>query len=212
MFGNDIPVDRNPWMRVSRMLTTIIEWIKGLFKGGGGGVQIGAGNRSISGNTSTDNQGVAVFGDNNQIHVGTGSSQDAREWARWQAAIRDLVRLGYIKDCANGTVYELLDAGFEKGDELQKGDPAYSLSKDARVLIVAAAADRHGEVLMMRTSTGFHVQANGTDYCNTHEAPAVAHWQGVVEELLAAGALQRGGDPKQFPVTNAGFAIANRLK
>ena len=91
--------------------------------------------------------------------------------------------------------------------------PVYQLSSEAKQLIIEAAADRHGTVMMVRSSEGRNIQTNGKQMAERGNARSEAAWQAAVRELLHNGLLQSlGHEGEIFEVTAEGYRIADELR
>ena len=87
-----------------------------------------------------------------------------------------------------------------------------ALSDKARGLLLAAAKDEHGLILMTRTSAGFHVQTNNQQFVESRNAREEAEWKAAVEELLGRGFVEgMGGGGETFQVTAKGYSAAESL-
>ena len=80
-------------------------------------------------------------------------------------------------------------------------------------LIRQAAADPHGQVMMVRTTAGLFVQTNKKQFTDPMNARSVATWQGAMRELLQKGLLENVGSKGEvFSVTTEGYRAADDLK
>lgn len=87
------------------------------------------------------------------------------------------------------------------------------LTSEARTIIVEAAQDPHGMVLVVRYSGGACVQTNGKDLCGDSSARTIARWISAVDELTAIGLLRpRGHQGEVYELTGPGFEVADSLK
>jgi hypothetical protein len=103
--------------------------------------------------------------------------------------------------------------GLETPEETEELKPRYSLSPEAEQLIVEAASDAHGVVMMVRTFGGLHLQANGKQLAEQGNPRAEALWQAAVRELLQNGLLQSVGQKGEvFEVTADGYRLADELR
>jgi hypothetical protein len=76
-----------------------------------------------------------------------------------------------------------------------------------------AAEDlRGGEVMIVRTFGGTHVQAGGTQVNKLNDRRSEAKWVQAVEELVSLGLLKdRGYKGELFEVTYDGYKAADQL-
>lgn len=97
--------------------------------------------------------------------------------------------------------------------ETEQPEPDYDLSDEARELLIAAAADKHGTIIMVRTSSGLAVQTNDRQFCERKDARLEAKWQAAVRSLLQLGLIEaRGHKGEVFGVTAEGFRAADELE
>jgi len=92
--------------------------------------------------------------------------------------------------------------------------PERQLSKEARDLLLEAAADKNGVVLRVKTRGGLTIQANGKNLVTTpKDARCQALWEAALNELRQNGLLEgRGQKGQVFGVTRDGYELADRLK
>ncbi len=89
----------------------------------------------------------------------------------------------------------------------------YQLSREAIQLLLEAASDPHGVVLVVRTMMGLHVQVSGKELTIPQNARSAALWQGAVRQLLHNGLLEdRGVKGEVFQVTAEGYRVADELR
>ena len=104
-----------------------------------------------------------------------------------------------------------------------KGEPAVEsakakpkkreFSEEAKRLLVEASLDKHGDILVTRTSSGYQVQTNGKPMVSSQEAKSVAAWRAAVNELLSANAIEaRGTKGEVFEVTKLGHDLAEQIR
>jgi hypothetical protein len=97
--------------------------------------------------------------------------------------------------------------------ETEQLKPAYNLSEDAEQLLLEAALDRRGVLLLLRTMRGLTVQTNGKQLCERQDARSEATWQAAVRELLSNGLLEnRGHKGEVFGVTAEGYRLADEIR
>ncbi len=120
---------------------------------------------------------------------------------RWPTLKRRLERT-LIETTANG-----------EEREIEALKPVYRLTAEAEALIRQAAADPHGQVMMVRTTAGLFVQTNRKQFTDPMNAHSEATWQGAVRELLQKGLLENeGSNGEVFSVTTEGYRAADDLK
>lgn len=97
--------------------------------------------------------------------------------------------------------------------ETEQPAPKYKLSEEARQLLVEAAADKNGTILMARTSSGLILQTNGRQMCERQDPRSEAKWQAAIRELVQQGLIEgRGHKGEVFNITAEGFRVADQLK
>ncbi len=90
---------------------------------------------------------------------------------------------------------------------------AYQLTEEAEQLLIEAAQDRHGRVLMAGTMSGLIVQANGKQLAERMNPRSEAAWRAAVRLLLQLGLLEgRGSKGEVFAVTAEGYRLADDLQ
>ena len=97
----------------------------------------------------------------------------------------------------------------DTGTEEQK---SLDLSKEAQELLIAAAQDRFGLILKLRTMGGLIVESNGKSFVKGDSARAEAKWEQAMEDLHMAGCIKPEGDEgESFRITQRGYDIADSL-
>jgi hypothetical protein len=97
--------------------------------------------------------------------------------------------------------------------ETEEQKSVYRLSPESEQLLVEAAADPQGVVLMVRTTEGLHIQTNRKQLGESGNPRSEATWQGAVRELLQNDLLQtRGSKGEVFGVTAEGYRVADELR
>jgi hypothetical protein len=97
--------------------------------------------------------------------------------------------------------------------ETEELKPVYRLSPEAEQLLVEAASDAHGTVMMIRSSAGLHIQTNSKQMGELRNPRAEATWQAAVRELLQNSLLQAQGHKGElFVVTAEGYRVADALR
>jgi len=94
------------------------------------------------------------------------------------------------------------------------GQPsATTLSENAQTLLLNAASDRLGLIMLVRTTNGMFVQTNGQQFVKSRDARSEAEWERVVEELIERGYVDKLPDEgESFTVTATGFSAADDLR
>lgn len=89
-----------------------------------------------------------------------------------------------------------------------------SISKDAAVLLVYAANDKTGQIIMLNSLSGLSVYVGKWNFINTKSgAREEAKWNSVIDELVCHGLIEDSGYKHQFfVVTNNGYKMADELK
>lgn len=88
------------------------------------------------------------------------------------------------------------------------------LSKEARDLLLEAAAGKDGYVLRVMTSGGLTIQTNKKNLVTSpKDARCQALWEAALNELVQHGLLEgRGSKGETFRVTRDGYELADQLK
>lgn len=89
-----------------------------------------------------------------------------------------------------------------------------SISKDAAVLLVYAANDKTGRIIMLNSLSGLSVYVGKWNFINTKGgAREEAKWNSVIDELVCHGLIEDSSYKHQFfVVTNNGYKMADELK
>jgi len=91
--------------------------------------------------------------------------------------------------------------------------PGFSLSDEAKELLMEATADKSGRILKAQYIGGSHIQTNGKTFGRGEDPRAWARWEFALDQLVNAALLSVVGDEGQlFRVTNAGYELADRLR
>ena len=86
------------------------------------------------------------------------------------------------------------------------------LSTEALELLVAAAQDRNGVILVARTMGGLIVQSNGKSFAKEGGARTEAKWEQAIDDLLMAGCIKPASNKgESFRITQKGYEIADSL-
>lgn len=109
---------------------------------------------------------------------------------------------------------ELQQSGQTGGDSNVEDDvDEHYLSEESKTLLLAAAEDPRGLVLVHQTLSGDTVQANRINFTAGADARRTAAWRSAVSQLEFNVFIEdRGGKGQVFYVTDAGFRYAERLK
>jgi len=87
-----------------------------------------------------------------------------------------------------------------------------ALSNKAQELLLNAAKDQHGLILMTLDTGGFHVQTNGRQFAEPKNARSEAQWKAAVEELLGHGFVAlMGMSGASYQLTAKGYEAADLL-
>jgi len=97
--------------------------------------------------------------------------------------------------------------------DLPKPAKVPELSDRARLTLLEAVQDDGGVILCVRDRGGLHVQTNGIDLVDGHDARSEAKWEAAMQQLQHSGLIQdRGQKGEFFSVTNEGYEIADLLR
>jgi len=103
---------------------------------------------------------------------------------------------------ADFTDLSVTAAGFEKSQ----------LGEDAQALVVAAAKDKNGMILIRRHLGGSHISAGGQKFASDGDRREVARWVAAAEELNDSGfSRDINGKREIFELTHAGYQLAESL-
>jgi hypothetical protein len=87
-----------------------------------------------------------------------------------------------------------------------------ALSEAAQQLLLEAASDTNGTVVMLASLDGLSVDANHRNFVEHDNPRSEAKWRGAVNELHGLGLIEdRGGKGELFYVTDRGYALADEL-
>ena len=86
------------------------------------------------------------------------------------------------------------------------------LSEEAKALLIEAAKDKWGTILVIRTTAGVAIKTNGKGFGEMGNRRSEARWEQAVQDLLDQGLVEdRKGKGEVFEVTHKGFDIADSL-
>ena len=96
--------------------------------------------------------------------------------------------------------------------ETEQLKPVYGLSDESKQLLLEAALDKQGTILMVRTMRGLILQTNQKQMVDSLDARSEAKWQAAVRELLQHRLIEsRGTKGEVFGVTSEGYRVADDL-
>jgi hypothetical protein len=91
--------------------------------------------------------------------------------------------------------------------------PATTLSDRAQTLLLQAACDKHGLLMIVRTTNGTFVQTNGQQFIDGKNPRSEAECLAAVQELERGGYLDRlPEEGESFTVTATGFSAVDDLR
>ena len=91
--------------------------------------------------------------------------------------------------------------------------PRPALSQDSRELLLAAADDSNGSVMMLKVMDGPIIRTSRREFTEGGNVRAIARWRAALEALVREGLVEdRSGNGELFYVTHNGFALAERLR
>jgi hypothetical protein len=138
------------------------------------------------------------------------NSHDDRKNATYLAAVGELVNRGFIEDkWGKGQVYAVTKPGYTASDEAKKLLPP-ELSDEAKTILLAASAEKDGQVMGNQDFEGYHLSAGGTQVCRSDDDHVVAGFHEALEDLVNRGFLRIDGDEK-WQITRAGYTAAKAL-
>jgi hypothetical protein len=87
------------------------------------------------------------------------------------------------------------------------------LSEEARHVLLEAAKDPHGTVLMLNTSEGFALQAHDQQLVDGNDARVEAAYREAVNDLVSRRLLEtREGNGEKFTLTKRGWRMSDELR
>ena len=88
-----------------------------------------------------------------------------------------------------------------------------SISADARELLKAGAADRHGRTTVMRAMAGTMIKSNDRQFNTDGASPSdVARWTAAIDELEANDLVRdKGHKGEVYGLTHSGFEYARQM-
>jgi hypothetical protein len=87
------------------------------------------------------------------------------------------------------------------------------LSEEAKYLLIEAAKDPNGNILMHRAFGGLGLQVNKKKFTEPGNPRAEARWEAALEELINGGFVKPYGDQGViFKITDAGYRLADRFE
>ena len=100
-----------------------------------------------------------------------------------------------------------------EGDSKTFATKSYGITKDACILLMYAADDPQGEIMIVSSVIGTSVSTGIYNFTKNESAREVARWTSAVEELLINGYIQLvGRKDKIYKVTNRGYMLSDQLK
>ncbi len=147
------------------------------------------------------------------------SSQQRQELAqRLEAAGCPVNREGkdwYSAGDFEGAIASLDQGSPETNDDVEQQpatDGAPSLSEEARDLLIEAAMDTAGMIVMIRSFGGLRISTNGKAFGERGNIRSEARWKQAIKELLNQGFIEDvKGKGEVFEVTHEGFEVAGSL-
>lgn len=85
-----------------------------------------------------------------------------------------------------------------------------NLSQPAKELLIEAARDPNGTIIMVQSFAGWSVDTNGKSFVESGDARSAALWRGTVRELTALQLVESSGS-ELFTVTDQGYQVADAL-
>jgi hypothetical protein len=88
-----------------------------------------------------------------------------------------------------------------------------SLTNEAKTLLLAAANDRHGNILHARYIGGVQIQAGGKQFIEDGNARSRAAWEGALHELERFDLIEPLGPKREvYQVTREGYRMSELLR
>ena len=110
---------------------------------------------------------------------------------------------GIISDASTDFVHATNEAAALKGSQI---------GEDAQALLLAAARDKNGMILIRRHLGGAHISAGGQRFANEGDRREVARWVAAAEELNDCGfSRDINGKREIFELTHSGYQLAESL-
>jgi hypothetical protein len=106
------------------------------------------------------------------------------------------------------------------GDKPTDNDTQYArsvtekrISDKARELLISAAKDGHGLIMIVRTTAGLFVQANKRQFAESKNPRSEAEWKAAVEELQQHRLIEDMGEGgMSFQVTLNGYSAVDSFE
>ena len=96
-------------------------------------------------------------------------------------------------------------------EESARGTPTVSLSEQATELLVAAADDAMGGILVTRYIGGMQIRAGNRTFSAQMDRRLEATLEGAVRDLATAELIERGPRGEYYVVTREGFEFVDTL-
>ena len=96
-------------------------------------------------------------------------------------------------------------------EESARGTPTVSLSEQATELLVAAADDAMGGILVTRYIGGMQIRAGNRTFSAQMDRRLEATLEGAIRDLATAGLIERGPRGEYYVVTREGFNFVDAL-
>jgi hypothetical protein len=88
-----------------------------------------------------------------------------------------------------------------------------TLSTEGRALLLEAAADPQGTILLLRVLSGPQILTNGKQLIEPSNSRSRAAWEGALKELVSLRLVEDPGHKGEiFQITREGYALAEILK
>lgn len=93
------------------------------------------------------------------------------------------------------------------------GNTTAELNDDAQQLLVTAAADAQGAIMVLHHLGGSSIQAGSREFVQENDRRAVARWVAAVEQLNQLGLIRDiNGKGEIFELTHRGYEAADKLQ
>lgn len=148
-----------------------------------------------------------------------------KAWAKGQGLIEEFESLEDFRNKFRNQLQLTLNANEHLRNVMAEASAAFApdlesvpaqnaphVGKDAQELLLAAAKNPNGMILIRRHLGGSHISAGGQKFANDGDRRAVAKWVAAAEELNDLGySRDINGKREIFELTHAGYQLAEKL-
>jgi|GEM_PF-568737 len=142
---------------------------------------------------------------------------DARDEAKWEAAIEQLVQLHLVTANADSEYFRMTDEGYERANKLKTDSellehwPELALSNDCKQLLIAGVDGNRG-IIISKTMNWKVVHAGDQAFGDPKSDADFARWKYAVEQLAASEFIEPHGTDGLFGITHIGYQAVERMR